>query len=267
MRAYIKGVGLLAPGLEGIEASIPILRGDIAWSPGQLPEISVDILPANERRRTSRLVKHALLVAKKALLNSDTPAANLFSVFASSDGDTEIVNSICEALCQQDIFVSPTHFHNSVHNAPAGYWAIATGSHAPSTSLSAADGSFAVGLLESMVQVNVWQEDVLFVALDHPPPPPLDKKRAIKQPFAVALLLSAESVERSSPFISIEPESCLCDQVAESECRNESLRELQYANPAARSLPLLESLYSSNNAELNLPYEMDVYLRVAAGRC
>lgn len=266
MRAYVNGLGLFAPGLEGIETSMQVLQCEIDWFYSVLPKISVDILPANERRRTTGLIKHALLVAKMALDDSGSAVTNLASVFASSDGDTEIVNSICEALCNDDIFVSPTHFHNSVHNAPAGYWAIATKSHAPSTSLSAADGSFASGLLESMVQVDVLQADVLFVAFDHPPPPPLDKKRDIRLPFAVALLLSKAPADDSSPYISIEPNNCLYEQVAESKCRNKSLWELQYANPAARSLPLLECIFSNDNADLIFPYEMGCQLKVTVNK-
>lgn len=262
MRVYLNGIGLIAPGLEGIDASMPVLCGELGWANNELPKIPVDMLPANERRRTTRLIRHALLVAKMALDDSGSVAADLASVFASSDGDTDIVNSICEALCNDDIFVSPTHFHNSVHNAVAGYWAIATKSHAPSTSVSSADGSFASGLLESMVQVHMLQADVLFVAFDHPPPPPLDKKRDIKLPFALALLLSKTRGDSSSPCISVDPKNYLYEQAAESRCQNKSLRDLQYANPAARALPLLECIYRKNRADLVLPYEMECHLMV-----
>ena len=43
--------------------------------------------------------------------------------------------------------ISPTQFHNSVHNAAAGYWHIAAGSAAPSLSVGGHDGAFAAGLL------------------------------------------------------------------------------------------------------------------------
>ena len=45
--------------------------------------------------------------------------------------------------------LSPTRFHNSVHNAPAGYWSIATQSREPSTSLCRDDESFQAALLEA----------------------------------------------------------------------------------------------------------------------
>ena len=48
------------------------------------------------------------------------------TVFTSSSGDGDNVHEICETLAAADRQVSPTRFHNSVHNAPAGYWSIAT---------------------------------------------------------------------------------------------------------------------------------------------
>ena len=213
---------------------MPVLRGEADWSERALPKLRADMLPANEQRRTTRLIRHALLVSKMVLDDSGASTGDLASVFASSDGDLEIVNNICEALCDDEIFVSPTHFHNSVHNASAGYWAIAARSHAPSTSISAADGSFAAGLLESLVHSEVWRTKVLLVAFDHPPPAPLDRKRDIRQPFAAAMLLGATPRDPSSPCISLDQDDYLCRHAGESECANPSLRELQYANPAAR---------------------------------
>ena len=75
--------------------------------------------------------------------------------------------------------VSPTRFHNSVHNAPSGYWAVATGSREPSTSLCAYDASFAAGLLEAAAQATVDDRPVTLVAYDLPYPEPLQRARPI----------------------------------------------------------------------------------------
>ena len=50
--------------------------------------------------------------------------------------------------------ISPTRFHNSVHNAAAGYWGIATGATAAANALCAYDASFGAGLLEALTQVH-----------------------------------------------------------------------------------------------------------------
>ena len=95
----------------------------------------------------------ALTVGRHALGERLAEAGEIATVFASCGGDGPITHQICEVLAGPDRAVSPTAFHNSVHNAPAGYWSIATRSRAPSTSLCGHDGSFAAGLLEAATQV------------------------------------------------------------------------------------------------------------------
>lgn len=254
MRAYINGIGLLAPGMEGLDSSMPVLIGDAEWADKEIQNISLGILPANERRRTTILIKYALYVSSMAVGGSKTGGVIAASVFASSDGDTEIVDKICESLCHSDIFLSPTLFHNSVHNAPAGYWAIATGSHTPSTSISAADSSFSSGLMESLIQLDSLEDDVLFVAYDCPPPPPLDKKRNITMPFAVALMLGKAPRSSAYPSIHINPMSYQSATREQARCQNQSLERLRCANPAARGLPLLESICRKQGGDVVLPY-------------
>ena len=89
-------------------------------------------------------------------------------VFAASGGDGETVHEILSVLATAQREVSPTRFHNSVHNAPSGYWAVATGSRAPSTSLCAFDDSFAAGMLEAAVQATVQDCPITLIAYDVP---------------------------------------------------------------------------------------------------
>ena len=88
-----------------------------------------------------------------------------YTVFASSGGDSEVLDKICTALTLPDRPVSPTQFHHSVHNTPAGYWSIATGCTQPSLSLSAYDSSFSAGLLEAAALA--WAEAVRVLSLIH----------------------------------------------------------------------------------------------------
>ena len=62
--------------------------------------------------------------------------------------------------------VSPTKFHNSVHNAAAGYWTIGQGCMAPSTALSAFSHTFAQGLLEALVNLAAGEPAILLAAYD-----------------------------------------------------------------------------------------------------
>jgi hypothetical protein len=91
----------------------------------------------------------------------------------------------------------PTRFHNSVHNAPAGYWGIATGCTAASTSLCAYDATFAAALLETATQVQASGQAAVLVAFDTAYPQPL----YASVPFPIRwgwAWCSARSVLRSS---------------------------------------------------------------------
>ncbi len=116
----------------------------------------------------------------------------MYTVFASSGGDSEVLDKICTALTLPDRPVSPTQFHHSVHNTPAGYWSIATGCTQPSLSLSAYDSSFSAGLLEAAALAWAEAVRVLLIAYDLPLPFPLSERRRIVAPFAVALLLNPD---------------------------------------------------------------------------
>ena len=65
-------------------------------------------------------------VATAACEAAQRDAAVAATVFTSSGGDGDNCHAICETLATTDRLISPTRFHNSVHNAPAGYWSIAT---------------------------------------------------------------------------------------------------------------------------------------------
>src|SRR5690606_20828188 len=103
----------------------------------------------------------ALEVALAACQASGRDPASLPSVFASSQGDLVIADYMCATLADEPATISPTRFHNSVHNAAAGYWTIGTGAMHPATALSAGDASFAQGLLEAMAQLAGGTEAVL----------------------------------------------------------------------------------------------------------
>lgn len=243
----VEGVGLMAPGLVGWTASRAVLTGESAYVPELMPAAMATLLPANERRRVTATVKLALQVAQEAVDQASlTPGpspegrggTSLRTVFASSGGDSEVVDKICTALTQPDRPVSPTHFHHSVHNTPAGYWAIATSCTESSLSLSAYDGSFAAGLLEAAVLASIEQARVLLVAYDLPLPFPLSQHRAIVAPFAVALLLNPAVAEQRQATLR------LARSATESAERldDAGLERLRAGNPAARSLPLLSAI-------------------------
>lgn len=193
--AYVAGIGLLGPGLAGWEAARPVLAGDIPW------EDSVPVLPppsqlaANERRRAGQLVRLALAVCDEAVRMSGLSPATLNSVFGSANGEGSILHELLETLASDAPQLSPTKFHNSVHNAVAGYWAMAAQSSAPTTSLSAEDDTFAVTLMTAFAELVAERSPVLACVYDAPLPEPLVERAGESCIFGCALVLAPDSVQ------------------------------------------------------------------------
>lgn len=231
---YVEAVGLAAPGLDGWDAGAAVLRGECAWLATELPLHAPALLPPNERRRAPPAVRLAFRVAEEVIARSKLPAADLASVFASSDADTQVLHRICTALAEPGRVVSPTDFHNSVHNAAPGYWSIAVGSRAPSVSLSAWDASFVAGLLEAASLVHVDDYAVLLVVYDLRPPSPLDAARAIIVPSALSLILTAQPTASALACLHVR-----IGEGSETAMLDTDLEALRLAGTALRALPLL----------------------------
>jgi len=245
---YVEAVGLAAPGLPGWTASLPVLAGAAAWAPQELPPYAPERLPPNERRRATATVRLAFRTAEDALAGAAHAPADLATVFASSDGDLDVVHRINTALVQPARLVSPTDFHNSVHNAAAGYWSIAVGAKLPSTSLAAHDASFAAGLTEAAALVQGDELNTLLVVYDIRAPAPLAALRPITEVFGVALVLTPEASLRSLAALELAPQAGV-----ETTLDDAGLEGLRRANPAARALPLLRLLAARQSGAVLLP--------------
>lgn len=249
----IVGVGLLAPGLPGWSASQAVLRGACPHAADQaMPPANAACLPANERRRTTATIRLALHVAQEAITAAGWEPTAISTVFASSGGDSAVLDQICQALVAADRAVSPTLFHQSVHNTPAGYWAIATGCRQPSLSLGAYDGSFAVGLREAATLAWTEARPVLLVAYDLPLPPALTAQRPLVAPFGAALLLAPALDAHYTPRLGRLGGLATTDEAA-STLDDAELERLRQGNPAARGLPLLCAIAQQRAATLVLP--------------
>lgn len=261
MIVYLKGIAATGHGFENWPTLQSFFANHASLNAGFVPRPQGVILPSVERRRASLTIKLAIDVAQEAVKHSGMHPEDLALVFASSNGDTNTIHHICEALATPERFVSPTRFHNSVHNAAAGYWSIASGSMQPSSSLCAGDDSFSAGLTEAATQCLVDNLPVLLVAYDTPFPDPLSDSTPCHQLFGVAMVLDArpdDSLARIS--IEIDPRLPLT-QVADPE-----LEALRCDSSASRSLALLEALASPDAKEVVLGYSGDMRLRITVSQ-
>lgn len=237
LQIHIDGIGLIGPGLSGWESTCGVLAGRDALELATPVLPPVEALPPAERRRVGQAIKLAMAVGFEAVRHAGADAATLATVFSSTGGDCDNCHNILETLASADRAVSPTRFHNSVHNAPAGYWSIATGCMAPSTSLCAYDATFAAGLLEAVTQALDSGQPCLLIAFDTLYPEPLHALRPIPYALGVGMVLNPRKTAAARASLTLAPTPAAVTSMADA-----TLESLRQRIPAARSLPLLQLL-------------------------
>lgn len=249
----IHGIGICATGLPDWVLTQAVLLGDAACGMEPLGKLDIPDLPVTERRRvnaTSRLAIHAALQAVAHLTME--ARARLPSIFASADGDGAILASTLEALAQQPATMSPTLFHNSVFNAPAGYWTIASGANGPSITVSAGAATFAAGMIEAGVEIVSSGDPVLYIAFDMPFPESLRSFGVAGEAFACALLLGPLS-PATSAWGRIEHWERPASRVSPSAVPA-ALAPRFRGNAAAAALPLLAAIATRAPTVVAVPY-------------
>ena len=258
----IHGIGVCAAGLSDWAVTRSVLLGETDCEAASLGKLDIPDLPVTERRRvnaTSRLAIHAALQATAHLPTA--ARARVPSIFASADGDGAILASTLEALAQQPATMSPTLFHNSVFNAPAGYWSIASRSRGASITVSAGTVSFAAGLLEAAIEVSTGSRAVLLVAADLPFPPELASFGVTGEAFACALLLLGEGSDGTHGTIEV---SLRTNAASVSGVEDRGAVAAHFAgNSAAAALPLLACVARATAAGSTLPYLDDGCVEIA----
>jgi len=260
--AYIEGIGLLGPGLTDWPSSQAVLTGREPYRPCKTVLPPPALLPAAERRRSGAIVKLSLATGLEAIAAAGLDAASLPSVFSASGGDGENCHIICEMLASNDRQISPTRFHNSVHNVAAGYWSIATGAMTTSSVLSAFDASFGAGLLEALIQVVVDNTRTVLLACDTTYPEPLYSARPIPDAFGIALVLAPQPSAQTLAQISVSLTEAGADRMDDA-----ALENLRSAIPAARGLPLLRAIALRQDQRVVLDYLEGTRIAAAVALC
>lgn len=262
LTAYIEGIGLLGPGLENWTSGREILAGRAAYVPQKTVVPPPALLPPAERRRCGEIVKLALATSTEAMDAAGVTATDIPSVFTASHGDGHNCHAICEMLASDDRQISPTRFHNSVHNAASGYWSIATGAMAPSAVLCAYDGSFGAGLLEALTQVVVDGTRCILIASDTDYPEPVLSVRPLSELLGISLVLSPEQTSKSIVRIAAAISHAPANRFADA-----ALENLRLTIPAARGLPLLQAVAQGVAGSVVLDYLDDTRIAVEVSPC
>ena len=229
------------PGAAGTAAGADAARPDRA-------------APRAGHRRRSRSKSLPAPARAPARIRSELP-----SVFASTHGDLAISDYMSETLASTPTLVSPIRFHNSVHNAAAGYWTIGTGCDEPYTALTAYEDTFGEGLLEALTQAACGDRAVLLVAYDIEARGPLATMVSSRGILGAGLVVSPHAQEGSLARVRWRTR-----RGGEITVALDCNAELVAGNAMATCLPFFEALARSERRTLcvglspALSLEMDI---------
>jgi hypothetical protein len=133
-------------------------------------DMQTGLLPPSLKRRTSVATKTAFAAAERACTSACIKPSALPTIFTSSLGEIEVTDRLCSDIGHGNYPLSPTRFHNSVHNTASGYWSIAVGSTHPAMAMSGYEDSLALGLLEAWSQLQCITDQLLLVCYEEMPP-------------------------------------------------------------------------------------------------
>ncbi len=246
---FIKSVAICCPDTD-LLAQLQISGSDIDKT----------LIPAAMRRRTSMTTRMAITAAIQACQQAAVDTATLPSVFASLGGEIQVTDALCRLLPDDEALLSPTQFHNSVHNTTAGYWSILNKCQAATTAIAAADDTFAMGLLEMCSQLQLQSGDGLLVCYDELWPQYLAAPIG-KVAFACAFVLSTRA-EHALASVTLPQVANDLTVMAPAECI-----ELAQSAPATVVLPLLRALQSKASANVPLNISSPIWMtRIASNR-
>ena len=195
---YLHAASVLAPGMASLAQLRSICRSN------QFPESAVvlqlpspEMLPANERRRASQVVRLTQACIQQVLQDCPFPVESLRSVFATDEGTGEVCQKILQAVATTRQ-VSPLIFSNSVQNAPSGYFSISWRNTQSSTVVSLGLESFASGLLCAVTEAITCEQPVMLVAYDPAMTTPMDELLSIHEAIATAWIISSGTRSKST---------------------------------------------------------------------
>lgn len=266
----ILGVGAWGPTFHNWNDLAALLKGqefDVEASKGPKPEI----IPANERRRAPLPVRLAVETSWQATQDAGLEPADLTSVFVSGLGDTQLTDYMCRTLAGENKALSPTKFHNSVHNAAAGYWTISTGCMQAANSVAGFQDSVALTLLEALIQCQAEQKPILLTFYDAPCSEVLRDLMKNEIAFAASIIIAPADIIAPEDIIALASDQT---NVHTAELRqqtvdwpkfdaSEFLQTCYSTNPVGRILPLLKIIAQAESGTIQLPVSADTSLEIS----
>jgi len=258
----IAGIGLWGPYFSDWGSFVVSLKtGD--WPDDAM--LQPDLIPPRERRRAPLSVKLAVETMSQACEMAHLDPGQAAVVFSSAMGDIEITDYMCKTLVAPPRLISPTKFHNSVHNATTGYWSIVSQTHAATNAVSAYQYTAPAALLETLIQAAEEPAPVLLVAQEMAAVGPLYAACPSTQPFSMALLITRKG-HCAKPLASIGFE--VQPSAVNWPLLPAALDEQLGSNFGAKLLPLAAALaakdatYARSGGGICFPLNADLSLNI-----
>lgn len=267
MKIQFLGSGLWTRGMTSVGDLAMLLRDPTYNQDAAFTAPKPGAIPAKERRRAGMLINLAVEVAHQACEQAQLNKQLVPSVFTSAMGDTAITDYMCRKLCGPEKLLSPTKFHNSVHNAASGYWTISAQNRAPSSYVGGFAQSFGAALFEASSQACADATPVLLVAYDIATDVPFDDILAVDETLGIALVVAPAALDlgpyqiaqgaatqATSPVFELRYQSSNGARACSSKPLHPVLANRAEANPMGCALTLLERLQTPDCANSSLSF-------------
>lgn len=255
----VLGVGAWGPTFHNWSDLSALLQGksiDVEPNKGPKPEI----IPANERRRAPLPVRLAVESSWQAAQNAGLDPVDLTSVFVSGLGDTQLTDYMCRTLASENKALSPTKFHNSVHNAAAGYWTISTGCMQAANSVAGFQESVPLTLLEAVIQCHAEQRPILMTFYDAPCSEVLRDLMKNEIAFSASIVIApAQQADTGMYQAQVQQKTVDWPEFEATDF----LQTCYATNPVGRILPLLKTIAQKSQGSIELPVSADTSIKLS----
>ncbi len=267
----ILGVGAWGPNFQNWPELSAILNGE-KLAAHEIKGPKPEVIPANERRRAPLPVRLAVESSWQAVNDAGLDPAELPCVFVSGIGDTQLTDYMCTVLATDNKALSPTKFHNSVHNAAAGYWTISTGCTQAANSVAGFQESVSLAMMEALIQCQAEQRPLLITFYDAPSSEVLCGLLKNDVSFAASIVIAPRGYSETRLDFSARVKQHQLKQAENHWPELDVQKMLQscYAkNPSAKILSLLKLLASvepRSSGVIELPLSQQTSLQITVAQ-
>lgn len=182
---FLRGVGLWTTGFANPDA----------WCRGEPnPDVQTAdaaVLEGPLRRRASPLTRISVDVFDQATRSAAVDSATIPTIWATAHGEHGTAIKLLKMMLRGEGKVSPTHFHNSVHNTPSAYASIAAANASASTTLTGGPELVSSAILEAFCHLDGGTPEIAVVLGDEPLHEPFDRPD-MQAPLAIAFVFASE---------------------------------------------------------------------------